>query len=321
MPGFKPWVEQVTDANVVAVAPLPAGAGRRRYFRVHLSDGSTRVVMHAVPEDPAILPPALRDSTDRIEFLEVTRLLEGFDIPVPHIHAVEPRERWLLLEDLGDLRLCDLEGPSLRERLHESAALLARVHEIPRDAALSLGRAFDEEWVRFELEHFLDHGAPASLQTSLRSTVERVASRVACLPHLLCLRDYQSTNLMVDPGGRLRVLDYQDALLAPPELDLAAFLYDSYLELDSDLRAKLLETYEGARGVRIASASLALLVVQRKCKDFARFRFLSRVQHDSRFARYEERARRAVLEALPEAAGEIGPGASGLARALGEAGT
>jgi aminoglycoside/choline kinase family phosphotransferase len=256
MPGFKPWVEQVTNANVVGVAP-----------------------------------------------------------------AVEPRERWLLLEDLGDLRVCDLEGPALRERLHESAALLARVHEIPRDAALSLGRVFDQEWVRFELEHFLDHGAPTSLQPSLRPTVEQVARRVASLPHVLCLRDYQSSNLMVDPEGRLRVLDYQDALLAPPELDLAAFLYDSYLDLDSDLRAELLETYERTRGVRIEGASLALLIVQRKCKDFARFRFLAQVQHDFRFAPYEERARRAVLEALPEAAGELGSGAPVLARALEEAGT
>ncbi len=319
MPGFQTWVEQVTRSKVLRVASLPGGAGRRRYFRVYLADSSTRVLMHAVPEDPAILPPGLRDSTERLEFVEVTRLLERFDIPVPTIYATEPRERWLLLEDLGDVRLCDLAGGSLRDRLHESAALLARVHEIPRNAALSLGRAFNEEWVRFELEHFLDHGAPASLQAGLRPAIEQIARCVASLPRLLCLRDYQSSNLMVDLEGRLRVLDYQDALLAPPELDLAAFLYDSYLEMDPGLREELLETYERSRGVRVESASLALLVIQRKCKDLARFRFLTHVRNDPRFAPYEERARRAVLEALPEAADQIGAGAQVLVRALEEA--
>jgi aminoglycoside/choline kinase family phosphotransferase len=272
--------------------------------------------MDAVPEDPAILPPALHEPADRIEFVEVTRLLERFHIPVPAIHGVEPQQRWVLLEDLGDLHVCDLAGPSLTNRLFEAVTLLARVHEIPTTPPFPIRRAFDEEWVRFELEHFLRYGAPPALVSDLGPEIEAIAGHVATLPRVLCLRDYQSQNLMVDPDGRLRILDYQDALLAPLELDLAAFLYDSYLDLIPERREELLWAYEYLRRIEVDPSSLALLVVQRKCKDFARFKYLAEVRGDSRFEPYRESARRAALEAAPQASAAVGVSLRGLRRAL-----
>jgi aminoglycoside/choline kinase family phosphotransferase len=271
--------------------------------------------MHAVPEDPAILPPALRSAGERIDWVEMTHLLSRFSIPVPKIDAVDVSDRWVLLEDLGDVRLADLEGETLRERRIEAARLLARIHEIPRGEGLPFERAFDEEWIAFELEHFVSHGVPRSLRTEVRAATGVLVERISALPRTLCLRDYQSHNLMIDAGGRLRVLDYQDALLAPQELDLAAFLHDSYLEPDSELREELLLTYERARETRVSRTSLALLVVQRKCKDLARYRYLVE-RGDRRFAPYRTRARDSVLEALPVAATELGGAATVITRAL-----
>jgi aminoglycoside/choline kinase family phosphotransferase len=256
--------------------------------------------MHAVPEEPAILPPALRGAGLRIDFVEMTRLLARFDVPVPRIEAIDEDRRWLLLEDLGTTHLCDLAGKPLHDRLHEAAALLARVHAIPHSDELPFERAFDEEWVAFEVAYSLDHLASSPVPPDLREESRELVRRVAALPRVLCLRDYQSQNLMVDPSGRLRVLDYQDALLAPAELDLAAFLHDSYLLLDPQVHQDLLRTYESVRGTRVPPESLTLLVVQRKCKDLARFRHLVRDRGDTRFAPYEDRARQAVLRALAE---------------------
>jgi hypothetical protein len=306
MPSGRDWVERVTDARVCELLAIPGGAGRREYFRVRLADGSTRILMHAAPEDEAILPPALRRRRDRLDFIEITRMLAGHGVPVPEIHAAEPARRWVLLEDLGDRHVADLEGEELRDRLQEAARLLARVHLIPKASGFPFDRAFDREWICFELEHFIEHGGPRALPAEIRPAVAEIAERTAELPRVLCLRDYQSRNLMIDPAGRLRVLDYQDALLAPAELDLAAFLHDSYLELDAALRRVLLSTYESVRGVRVEPSSLAILVVQRKCKDFGRYRYLTEVRGDARFAPYRARARDsilAVLDAAPLSAG------------------
>jgi aminoglycoside/choline kinase family phosphotransferase len=317
MPPPRGWVERAAGARIVDLRPLPGGAGRRRYFRITFEKGASRILMHAVPEDPAILPPALRNPGERIDWVEMTRLLSRFAIPVPKIDAVDVSDRWVLLEDLGDVRLADLEGETLRERRIEAARLLARIHEIPRGEGLAFERAFDEEWIVFELEHFLAHGVPQALRAEVGAATRVLVERISALPRTLCLRDYQSHNLMIDPEGRLRVLDYQDALLAPPELDLAAFLHDSYLEPHPELREELLGAYERARGARVSRGALALLVVQRKCKDLARYRYLVE-RGDARFAPYRIRARDSVLEALHVAAPEIGDAATSISRALEE---
>ncbi|MEX2209133.1 MAG: phosphotransferase [Myxococcota bacterium] len=297
------------------LVPLPGGAGARRYWRAHFVDGTSAVLMHALPEDPAILPPALRAERAEIPFVDVTAFLAGHALPVPEIFAVDTRERWVLLEDLGDTHLLDLEKTERAARLDEAIELLARVHAIPRSAALPFERAFDETWVRFELRTFAEHGLDPRWHAALAPELDALARAIGALPRVLSLRDYQSQNLMIDAAGRLRLLDYQDALHAPAELDLAALLFDSYLEQSDTERARRLSRYWTARGARPDPAAFALLVVQRKCKDYGRFRFVTEVKHDARYAPFVARARAAVLGALPG----LPPGQRRLAGILGEA--
>ncbi len=305
------WVESVIGATRVDLEPLSPGAGARRYWRAHAADGQTAVLMHAVPENPAILPPALRRPTSELPFVAVTRLLARHGIPVPELLGHERHERWLLLEDLGSCHVCDLPVAELAERQREAVEILARVHAVPRGEELPFERAFDAEWVAFELRHVLEHAFPGAAGP-LAAALEALAPMVAALPRVLCLRDYQSQNLMVDSFGRLRVIDYQDALLAPPELDLAALLYDSYVETPAERRQTLLEHYERAAQRRLAPGHFALVALQRKLKDFARFRYLVRVKGDARYASAATRARTALGGIVAELDAEQ----RGLAKAL-----
>ena len=293
------WLEREHGSALRELVPLPGGAGARRYWRARFAEGATAVLMHAVPEDPAILPPALRAQGANLPFVDVSAFLARHGLPVPRIFAVDKRERWVLLEDLGDTHLLDLPPRERSARLAEAIDLLARVHAIAREAALPFQRSFDEAWVRFELRTFAEHGLEARWRAALAPELDALARAIAELPRVLCLRDYQSQNLMIDPAGRLRLLDYQDALLAPAELDLAAFSFDSYLEQSDSERKALLARYWSARGARPDPAAFALLVVQRKCKDYGRFRFVTQVKHDARYTPFIARARAAVLSELP----------------------
>ncbi len=292
------WVEGQLGRELRALEPLAPGMGARRYWRARLVDGATRVLMHAVPEDPLILPPQLRRASAELPFVTLTRLLARHGLPVPELYAVEPAERWLLLEDLGDVHLADL-APAERAPHYERAIdLLAATHRIPPGEGLPFDRSFDAEWIGFELRHFREHGVPPARARALEPLLDALAARIAALPHALCLRDYQSSNLMLDASGRLRILDYQDALLAPPELDLAALLWDSYVALEHGQRELLLSRWTAQSGRALDRDRLALLVVQRKLKDFARYRFMATTKGDPRFLRYLEPARAAVLEGL-----------------------
>ncbi len=315
------WIEATCGARVAGLTELLGGAGERRYWRVHLEGSRTAVLMHALPERPEILPPALRGERDAIPFVAVTAYLARHGVPVPEIWGVEASERWILLEDLGDLHLCDLRGRLRSERLGEAIDLLAGIHALPQEDALPFERVFDAEWIRFELQTFLEHGLSPGPVTPLVAELDKLAEAVANLRRTLCLRDYQSQNLMIDPAGRLRILDYQDALLAPPELDLAALLFDSYIEIGPEERARLLTRYAERAGSPPDPSALALLVVQRKCKDFGRFRYLIQREGEERWTTPAARARAAVLDSLPELPPGLGELSELLAANLGPART
>ena len=269
--------------------------------------------MHAHPERPEIVPPGLRDAGAAIPFVAVSAYLARHGIPVPEIYAVETRERWVLLEDLGDLHVSDLHGHSRSERLREAVRLLAKVHELPPEDELPFRREFDAAWIRFELQTFASDGLPSSApRAALETELERLVDTVSQLPRRLCLRDFQSENLMIDTTGRLRVIDYQDALQAPVELDLAALLFDSYLDIAAPERRRLLDAYSRSRHETLDPTALPLLVVQRKCKDFGRFRYMLKREGEGRWKLPLERARSAVLGALPE----LPPGFERLAELL-----
>jgi hypothetical protein len=296
------WIESARGRPLAELAAIPGGAGARRYYRARFADGSSAIFMHALPEDPAILPPALRREAGSIPFLEVTEYLARKGVPVPDVYAVERAERWILLEDLGDTHLLDLPKAERAVRHREAIDLLARVHSLPREDSLPFHRLFDAEWVRFELRTFAEHGLPERFHADLGPELDSLARAVAALRKVLCLRDYQSQNLMVDPRGRLRVLDYQDALCAPPELDVAALVHDSYVELEAAERSELVTRYWRARGGRFDPRAFALVVVQRKCKDYGRYRLMVEKKGDMRYRPYLARAQasvRSVLADLP----------------------
>lgn len=305
------WSEDQCGSPVRAFDPLPGGAGRRRYWRICLEDGGRRVLMEAHSEDPAILPPALREPSVSRPFVAVTELLDAHGLPVPTLYALEPVENWLLLEDLGEIHLLDLTGPERACREKEALELLARVHAIDSTAgSFPFDRRFDREWIEFELGLFLESVPDPALRGELSREFAGLAAAIEALPSCLCLRDYQSQNLMVDPSGRLRMIDYQDALLAPRELDLAAMIYDSYVERSESDRRALLDFYASAAGCRLDPGALAMLVVQRKCKDFSRFASLVQAKGDLRYAPFVAAARETVLgmlPALPRELGRLGP--------------
>src|SRR5258705_5638247 len=294
------WIETARGRALAALGAIPGGAGARRYYRARFADGTSAMLMHALHEDPAILPPALRSQGDSLPFLEVSEFLARQGIPVPEIYAVLRSERWVLLEDLGDTRLLDLAQPERSARLREAIDLLARVHALAREDALPFRREFDAEWVRFELRTFAEHGLPERFHRALAPELDALARAVAALPRVLSLRDYQSQNLMIDPRGRLRVLDYQDALCAPPQLDLAALVHDSYLETEASEQSELVSRYWRARGAGADASAFALLVVQRKCKDYGRYRMLVERKGELQYRPFIARAAAAVLGALPQ---------------------
>jgi hypothetical protein len=292
---------------------MPGGASTRRYFRARLSGApSPSLVGMFVPDGAK--PEEIEKSgagAARWPFLEVRDLLASRGIDVPIVHGDDMASGWVLLEDLGDdtLAVFLAANAGRKEELYVSAvAGLARAQQalasLPEGSVVA-ARAFDEELVHWELQHFREWALDArgvTLSPEDRATFDgvalRLARRMSESPRVFVHRDYQSRNLMVrrDAAGAWRSLawiDFQDALLGPRVYDLVALLNDSYQTFDRAFVEARLGEYARASGLDAASHAELVrdfdrVTVQRKLKDAGRFVFIDRVKKNPSFLKYVE---------------------------------
>jgi aminoglycoside/choline kinase family phosphotransferase len=258
-----------------------------------------------------------------LPFINVQRYLQAGGVSVPTLYRFDQPNGLLYMEDLGDVtfesRVVDGDAPVRRRyyalAIDELVAIqrYAATHVDP--ACIAFGRGFDFDLLKWELDHFREYGIEAqglALTPAEREVLEkhfkRIAEELAAAPRGFVHRDYQSRNLMVQDGGvgpRLRVIDFQDALLGTAAYDLVGLLRDSYISLDGALLDELV-AYHVERAGLDGSPFVHLFnlqTVQRKLKDAGRFVFIERVkklpgfmQHIPSSLEYVARA----LSRLPE---------------------
>jgi|CZKU01.1.fsa_nt_gi aminoglycoside/choline kinase family phosphotransferase len=304
-------------SRVGAWQPMAGGASTRRYVRAHLSGGSAPSVVGMFVPDGA-KPEEIAQSgatAARWPFLEVRDLLASRGVDVPAVHAEDTARGWVLLEDLGDETLAVFLAahPERKEELYVGAVGdLARAQQalstLPAGSVVAK-RAFDEELVHWEIQHFREWALDARGTTlspedraMFDGIAQRLARRIAGGPRVFVHRDYQSRNLMVrrappgSAGGVWRSLawiDFQDALLGPRVYDLVALLNDSYQTFDRAFIEARLDEYARAAGLDVASRGelgrdFDRVTVQRKLKDAGRFVFIDRVKKNPSFLKFVE---------------------------------
>src|SRR5438309_5505905 len=300
------------------VARLPGGAGNRIYWRVGDATGASAVVMELPPE-PGKSEEVSKDSgPQELPFLNVHRYLERLSVRVPRIYLDAHRRGFVVLEDLTDrtleAALSDDNRKDLYARAIERLARLrAHAERDPDRTCVAFGRAFDFDLYQWEFEHFIEYGllgrgakpSEAELR-ELRETFTRISRELAAAPRGFTHRDYQSSNIMVLPGGEQVVIDFQDALQGPRQYDLVCLLRDSYVELERPLIDQMLQrfltAFEAEGGPRLAPdefvAFFDLLTVQRKLKDAGRFVFIDQVKKNPSFLVHIPASLRYVRDAL-----------------------
>lgn len=291
----------------LASTEMPGGASTRRYFRISLPAGKSAVAMF-VPEGAKAEEVQKAHDGTRWPFLEVRDLLAERGIDVPAVLAEDTGAGWLVIEDLGDDTLANwlLRNQSQKHALYTRAVVdLATAQralaELPTGSVVA-NRRFDYDLLRWEIEHFREWGLDARDRrlaaddaTRFGAIADRLAKRVAELPHGFVHRDYQSRNLMVveknDGSLRLVWIDFQDALLGPRVYDLVALLNDSYQEFDRAFVEARLAEYASAAGLDSKSRErlvdeFDLVTVQRKLKDAGRFVFIDRKKGNPSFLKF-----------------------------------
>lgn len=219
------WLEYDCGLTDFTVEPASADASFRRYFRVRLADGATRVAMDAPP-----------DKEDCRPFVDVAARMAAAGLHVPEIVAADLRQGFLLLEDLGDRAYLAALDDSSADRLYGDAidALL----RLQVNAATAGLPSYDKAMLMREMQLFPDWLLVRHLDIQLGDGERRMleeaftalTANALAQPTVCVHRDYHSRNLMVVGNTNPGVIDFQDAVAGPISYDLVSLLRDCYVD-------------------------------------------------------------------------------------------
>lgn len=237
-----------SDATMTSLASLAGDASSRRYYRASLRGAKappTVIVMQLPPGSSLPLSSEelalFAEGPKELPFLNLHRFLSRIGVHVPKLYGHWEDQGLILLEDLGETPLWDrVQNLTAEETLVwyqkaiDELLLLQVVGTEQRDNdCIAFQQRFDSKLYMWEFEHFIEWGLekrpgakidPAAIELLrkwFRAISETLQNQSSCLNH----RDYHSWNLMVN-NESIAVIDFQDALLAPPQYDLASLLND-----------------------------------------------------------------------------------------------
>jgi len=317
-------------ATLAGATALAGDASSRRYVRLALEGGGAPKTAMAMVL-PADSPGASEEIAAEVEveelpFLDVQRFLARHGIPVPEVYGFAESDGVLLLEDVGDVPLADAAlrgGAEARALLAEASATLAHLASLVREpdpACVAFRGTYDRALIGRELEVVATHGFTGEGATAPRApgadpeldaALARLGDALAAQPLVLMHRDYHAWNLHVDPRGRIRVIDFQDALLGPALYDLATLCTDRDSDrfVDQETEAALLARWHAEterRGIRAyadadaerLAADYLRAVAYRTLRVLGRFGFLALEKGKRGYLRHVPRMARQTRRAL-----------------------
>ncbi|MDO8527647.1 MAG: phosphotransferase [Deltaproteobacteria bacterium] len=321
---MKDRLSQLLQQPVTDLKKLFGEASYRAYYRLFLKDGSTAILM-AMPEGKMSVSEEITNAKEKpaeLPFINVQRYLKSIGMPVPNIILFSEPDRWLILQDVGDVKLFDVvHGADTKTVVgwyKRAIDLLVELQNRTSDighrtsTCVAFERSFDATLFDWEFDHFWEYYVeiqnpnvqrPSGDQKIFKTETQKITQVLCQLPRGFTHRDYQSRNLMVF-NKELYILDFQDALLGPQCYDVVALLRDSYVDLTAHLD-ELLGYYseKSKTDLKKIRKEFDLQTVQRKLKDSGRFVFIDRVKKNPNFLPFIPTSMGYVqqaLERLPE---------------------
>ena len=225
--------------------PIEKGGSDRVFSRVLLGDGRTFVFMHYGTE-----------VEENAYWTEINRFLNDLNIPVPLIIAFDHRQRFLLLEDLGEIDLYMLRTLPWYKRRPFYLKALSEIHRLHRirladvPADLKMAKGYDRSLYAWEHDYFRENFVKAVCGLNLsdaqfrdwkgesEALIDRMQRMQPCLIH----RDFQSQNILIK-NDRPVFIDFQGMRPGNLFYDLGSLICDPYVTFAPDERSELIAFY------------------------------------------------------------------------------
>jgi N-acetylmuramate 1-kinase len=245
---------------------LRGDVSTRRFWRVAIDDASaalaTAIVIDLGPEDLPRYARELRLYPEPLlepPWINLHRFLSAAGVPVPALYRWSLNDRLLMIEDVGSLSLFEAARayPGKAADLYREAVReLMRFHldgtASESHQCLAFQVAYDERLFAWEMRRFAELGlatvAPGANAGHIEPDLARLAREIGALPRVFSHRDFHGNNIFLQgtiAAPTLRIIDFQDALMAPAAQDLAVLLTtrDTAELISPAAEARLLDFY------------------------------------------------------------------------------
>jgi aminoglycoside/choline kinase family phosphotransferase len=233
-------------------------------------------------------------------WVNLHRFLTGLGAPVPALYEWSASDRLLMVEDVGSLSLFEAARANRAKVAYLYRDAVSELIRFHIDATAKADRecfafqvAYDERLFAWEMRRFIDVGlvavAPGADARGLELDLANLTRELGALPRVFSHRDYHGNNLFLQgaiASPTIRIIDFQDALMAPAAQDLAVLLTtrDTAELIPPATEERLLDFYFTGvirRGVAMMPRddflkSYAMCVLQHALKCIGLFVFLER---------------------------------------------
>lgn len=208
------------------IEPLKGDGSNRKFFRLFLKNSSLILIL---PQEGSY---GLKEAK---AYYELGTFFYKNDIPVPEIKLWDEDKGILIIEDLGDTKLCDIENPW--SFYYKAIEILVKIQKLfshfPINKTLDTP-IYDLDFLwKKEINYFFDwylkdyknlNLNPYFVEEFFNWAKEKSNFTSQVVMH----RDFQSKNLMIK-NDKVFVIDFQGARIGPPSYDLASLLFDPYV--------------------------------------------------------------------------------------------
>lgn len=196
------------------------------------------------------------DAGENATYAGLAKHLSQKGVRVPKALGIDPKNGWLLFEDLGDKSLFSAAGKAMEknqgiQRLYFPAIKLLAQMQVNGTKGFDGGAwpPYDKDiMIEREGMYFAAEFAKGLLgldwSTEYEQEIEKMADAAAnANTDFFMHRDFQSRNILFTPDGPA-IIDFQDARRGPLAYDAASLILDPYVDLTHECRSKLKTQYE-----------------------------------------------------------------------------